>query len=581
MRPGIELVLFGVLSSSALIGALLVIPYIDMPEEDDRASEAPRQPLVPEREREDPDLRGQIEPEVRPPIVPRIIPRIGPEILGPGLGPPIEPILKPGLVTLPLNYVIRSPPERNLSPLAYEAVFDGERYIYAIVRTSPGVGHDCKIVRIDAFSILEMAPPAPDLIPSIVIWDFGVSEGSGDCDYFSARGEPHGIAIHDGYLWISSDSRFGAKISKLDLSTGEPIDHFEFQVPNSQFSARGPLRVGDDGFIYQATYQSWIVKFDPSSGEITILETGRAVRDVYADKHGFVYFTGGEGVGRINPDGTGLKIFTHSACNCKTGRIVVGPTGKIWFSYFEGKIGSLEPSTGKLIVHSLTTTGGNRTEVFHPFRLVFDREGILWIASSRLDSTGMILRYNPETEVTKVVDLIHAEAYEILAGPGGSIWALLLCGPISSAQEICLSPQIWGNEPSGAPKNDLPIIHLRYRGDILDGMRGSGCWIMTQGVPPICWNTHFLFPPEIIEVRFRDALIVEWEAHGPPLELTTEIWSLSKWGGNPTLIGNIELTNDPMSQFTVDLPDGRYIIVINGNWQDGGLSYFFQIKVTN
>ena len=181
----------------------------------------------------------------------------------------------------------------------------------------------------------------------------------------------------------------------------------------------------------------------------------------------------------------------------------------------------------------------------------------------------MILRYNPETEVTKVLDLIRAEAYELLAGPGGSMWAILRCGSINSAHEICLRPQLWGNEPSGSPTIELPIMHLRSQGDILEGMRGSGCWIITQGDSPICWNTHFLFPPEIIEVRFRDTLMVELEADGPPLELAAEIWSISQWGGNPTLKGNIELTNDLMPQFTVDLPDGRYIIVVNGNWQEG------------
>jgi len=376
------------------------------------------------------------DPPQRPPLEPPLQPEPPPEEL------PIRPGI-PKLLTLPLSLIIPNPnPQYPHAPMGLDATYDGVRYIYSFVlwqettvvapRTTR-IEYRCGIVQIDAMSMLASAPqPSQGLLLLTKIWDPKLNCNWGEIG-------ASGIAYANGHVWVYAENVEGGHVAKFDPSSGKVVATYGLSLRPNNASRFAALRIASDGFIYVAKGgTSWIVKLDPNSGKTSFLSTRPYYpNDLYIEDN-FIYFTGEgtPGVGRINKDGTGLKLFYHSLasqgiCNhCGTSRIVKGPDGKFWFtSEFLKAIGVMDPASGMIKIHNLTifSPDENRTKIeFRPIGLAFDRAGKLWIAGRTFDYTlGIIVKYDPVTQRVEVTGLRNGLPTHVVLGPRDTVWSLI------------------------------------------------------------------------------------------------------------------------------------------------------------
>jgi hypothetical protein len=125
---------------------------------------------------------------------------------------------------------------------------------------------------------------------------------------------------------------------------------------------------------------------------------------------------------------------------------------------------------------------------------------------------------------------------------------------------------------------ELPVIRLRYGEKVHDGLLGSYCWPRVEpdgSITTLCGDKPFLDPSTVILVSAGDNLGVEIEAHEPPLRLDAAIFQSAE----QPLLKRIALGPHLATSFTVNLPMGRYIVHISGQWPEGDLYYAFKIEV--
>ena len=124
----------------------------------------------------------------------------------------------------------------------------------------------------------------------------------------------------------------------------------------------------------------------------------------------------------------------------------------------------------------------------------------------------------------------------------------------------------------------LPWISLRYVDRVYLGFRGFWGWQLQSGGLPIPPNPSFT-----ISYSSGDTFIVEVAAADPPssisVKVRTDDGSL-KPPFPPLLIQPFEIEAGLTSQFTLDLPDGTYMVTVTGVWNGTGeVNYAFRIKI--
>jgi len=124
--------------------------------------------------------------------------------------------------------------------------------------------------------------------------------------------------------------------------------------------------------------------------------------------------------------------------------------------------------------------------------------------------------------------------------------------------------------PISTTDPNWPVIRLRYQEQIYKGEAGSGCWLR------LCGDTFLQEDPtDIISVATGDNLTVEVQAHEPPSSLTVSVFT----SVYESPVQTTKLANDFIVPFTVDVPDGVYIVHVSGSWPEGSLYYAFKISV--
>jgi hypothetical protein len=365
-----------------------------------------------------PVLRDPPKPPAQPPVLdlPPLPPRI-PETRSP-----------PKLIVLSLKSLNVSDPG--------QMVFDGKRYIY--------INSLCNIVRIDTFIVQPnvkqlvevLQPNNPEFRASIRVLKTGL-----DCTYDPFGGV--GIALDNDHIWISGSfgiPHVGRKpfIAKFGLSSERILAKYDFQVPQHDVGGMSVLRIGADGMVYLATGTIYIAQLSPSTGEVRFIYTNPyLVSDIHPDQK-FIYFTGERvpGVARINKDGTGLVIFPHSLlqpnpnADTSTSHLIRDASGRIWFtSSFKGVIGSLDPSSGKVVVfYNFTRAGssdnGTRITFWQgadgPRGLAFDSNGMLWASGA-----STIAQFDQNMRLTQAFQ-IKGRVWFIVRGQGNTIWSAVI-----------------------------------------------------------------------------------------------------------------------------------------------------------
>jgi virginiamycin B lyase len=148
------------------------------------------------------------------------------------------------------------------------------------------------------------------------------------------------------------------------------------------------------------------------------------------DKDGMMwipYYGRGDAVVRLDPDTGETKTFSLPIATVADGvhSAFPGPDGNIWFSEFaKGRIGSLDPQTGKITEFQDTPLPDGKKTTAHTVRM--DASGRVW-------ATGgpAITELDPKTNAFKHFDV--AGTYGVVVAPNGDIWftSFVLDGPIA------------------------------------------------------------------------------------------------------------------------------------------------------
>ena len=147
---------------------------------------------------------------------------------------------------------------------------------------------------------------------------------------------------------------------------------------------------------------------------------------------------------------------------------------------------------------------------------------------------------------------------------------------VATPQPVTTGPVPQATTPPRSP--EVPMMRIRYRGEVYDGLQGSGCWQslnLDGSVSGLCWDVAFVDPPAVIPVTAGSTLTIEVEAHEPPETLWVQVIT-SVSDESPT---QISLEPSLAASYSVDLPAGVYIIHIYGGWSEGSVFYTFKLEV--
>ena len=124
----------------------------------------------------------------------------------------------------------------------------------------------------------------------------------------------------------------------------------------------------------------------------------------------------------------------------------------------------------------------------------------------------------------------------------------------------------------------LPVMRIRYGGQVHEGRLGSYCWPVPEPpnrVATLCGDTAFQPPAESVRVKSAESVAIQTEAHERPLALSATIFEAS----GETPLQSIELAQDLDASFEASLEAGSYIVLLNGQWAEGDVSYIFKIEI--
>ena len=129
-----------------------------------------------------------------------------------------------------------------------------------------------------------------------------------------------------------------------------------------------------------------------------------------------------------------------------------------------------------------------------------------------------------------------------------------------------------------------PTMSLSHVDRVYPGFNGSSGWPMpTQKPEVVAWMHGDAIPPNpsfTISYTSGDTFIVEVTADDPPESLSVQA-EIDHSGGRieppfpPLVIEPFEIEPGSTSQFTLDLPNGTYMVRVEGSWSNGGRHFLF------
>ena len=165
------------------------------------------------------------------------------------------------------------------------------------------------------------------------------------------------------------------------------------------------LRNAERGFSTDGRVQFFALP-NASSGPVTVTVAW----------DGAVWFTEGQGnrIGRINPDGTGLKEYDLPHANSAPRIIAMGADGNVWFSEHGGnRIGRIT-SKGVLVEFDIPTADSQ------PRAIALGRDGNIWFGEFAGNKIG---RITPKGQITEfAIPTPDSGPRALAAGPDGNIW---------------------------------------------------------------------------------------------------------------------------------------------------------------
>ncbi len=214
----------------------------------------------------------------------------------------------------------------------------------------------------------------------------------------------------DGTEWIVTESEI---LIKLDPKTGKMQ---EFKGPAAKGNMN-TVRVDPNGILW-ISGGPYSYRFDPKTGKFTEMHELPATYACNLDKDGEPWFTEANGAGRmfkLDYKTSKVSSWTPPTPGNRR-RIQVDPSGTVWFAeYVAGKIGRLDPETGK--IQELALPGAQPS----PYPVGLDRENYVWYASGIMDTVG---RLDPATN--QVVEYPPPEVgngmRELNNDPQGRMW---------------------------------------------------------------------------------------------------------------------------------------------------------------
>jgi streptogramin lyase len=237
----------------------------------------------------------------------------------------------------------------------------------------------------------------------------------------SAHNGPFAIARGpDGNLWFTTRGGVGA-IGMIDYSG--TINEFTLQGNSSPWD----ITTGHDGKLWFA---------DPGTGNVGSITTSGVVAlyrapvggAITAGPQGSVWFTGGNGIGKVTPSG---KI-TYFALPHPASEITHGSDGNLWFTIATGsvsKVGSMTP-TGTVVEYNTPSNVGG------PVSIAPGSDGNLWVLAQ--GTPGAILKVTTTgsmTEFTLPGD-VNGSYNRIVPGVGNTLWYTRNSGTPVDAQFI-------------------------------------------------------------------------------------------------------------------------------------------------
>jgi streptogramin lyase/putative cell wall-binding protein len=137
---------------------------------------------------------------------------------------------------------------------------------------------------------------------------------------------------------------------------------------------------------------------------------------IVAGPDGNLWFTGANGIGRINPATGAIQIFSTGAAPYDSPTfLTVGPDKNLWFTFiFAHAVGRITPAG----VVTIFTAGISGDTV----AITSGADGNLWFTESTYG--GSIGRITPAGVVTEFPAPLATNAVSIVAGPDGNVWYL-------------------------------------------------------------------------------------------------------------------------------------------------------------
>ena len=132
-------------------------------------------------------------------------------------------------------------------------------------------------------------------------------------------------------------------------------------------------------------------------------------------------------------------------------------------------------------------------------------------------------------------------------------------------------------------------MSLSHVDRVYPGFKGSSGWPMpTERPEVVAWMHGDAIPQNpsfTISCTSGDTFIVEVTADDPPESHSVQA-DIDHSGGRieppfpPLVIEPFEIEPGSTSQFTLDLPNGTYMVRVEGSWSNGrGIFYSWRIKV--
>lgn len=144
----------------------------------------------------------------------------------------------------------------------------------------------------------------------------------------------------------------------------------------------------------------------PNSGPVTVTVAW----------DGSVWFTEGQGnrIGRINPDGTGLKEYELPHAGSAPRIIAMGADGNVWFSEHNGNRMGRVTAAGGLAEFDIPTPASQ------PRAIALGRDGNIWFGEF---AAGKIGRITPKGNIREfAIPTPDSGPRALAAGPDGNIW---------------------------------------------------------------------------------------------------------------------------------------------------------------